>query len=762
MSRMITAREIESEYGVPANVVRSAVKRFHMECQIIDGLISIPLQDAEKLIFDNHAKQGSYTWQEVAKKLNASPANKNLKKLVDSILPHYCLASGTYYPIRDVDDIVGHLEQYHIKKYKDKYYYLEDGREDFYITNYFTISEFRKNFEEKYGMRLKLSNFNKIQSQLEKPYPMETVNLFGFSEYMIPWEYMEQLMEDYRIYYILKAEANPYERYKKETKAQEMAITGGGQEKIKRTMSLFDSFVHLQLSKTKNQMQKVKTMAELRKYIINTLDKEIYLYKNDEIRHLIKSADTNQKENAEMCLFLKYVLQECRDCCVFDLALSPKRESKIKTEQDFYTVEQWSRYINFIFDIERHMEKAFSEQLYARYWLYCMLQCSLAWRVEDILNIPALGMEKAVQYTLEWFEYHVFTSAMAWDVINTVKRFTEQNRVNKTGAKKHFIILNSFVVATAIGFVICEKHRQEAGEESLFETFRLNYGVMERQLGSEIKGFSNLKAVRTILSFANETASGTAYSSQAVSIASYMRSHIAGKNGFSDMTTTYLKSSFDERELLSIPARIGELGLFGWLYHEILTAVGEEPSIHRETLIGAVRENISPYRLEGFSGYLLQEQKSRAEIVAKIMEYGRESLGELLAGLESGRNLGKKEGIYCIRSFCPHPTLLDCGLCRYAVPSIHALHVIGQEASGLLDKLISGQGTPMDREKYSYQLFKLLQIMKEAKEEFGREFTASFADYAAVSKKLDKLQMIKRQEIAQDAERQEKQHVTEN
>ena len=149
MSRMITAREIESEYGVPANAVRSAVKRFHIECQNIGGFISISLQDAEKLIFDYHAKQDSYTWQEVAKKLNASPANTNLKNII--------------------------------------------------------------NFEEKYDIRLKLSNFDKIQSQLEKPYPVETVNLFGFSEYMIPWKYMEQLMEDYHIYYILKAEVNPYE-----------------------------------------------------------------------------------------------------------------------------------------------------------------------------------------------------------------------------------------------------------------------------------------------------------------------------------------------------------------------------------------------------------------------------------------------------------------------------------------------------------------------------------------------------------------------
>ena len=185
------------------------------------------------------------------------------------------------------------------------------------------------------------------------------------------------------------------------------------------------------------------------------LDKEIYLYKNEEIHDLMKNADLGQRENAELCLFLKAVSQECGDNCAFDVALSPKREARAKSDQDFYTEEQWKGYINLIFDIDRHIEKAFADQLYARYWMYCLLQCSLAWRVEDILNIPALRMDDTGQYTLEWFEQNEFTSAMAWSIINTVKRFTEQDRVNKTGAKKHFIILHSVAVATAIGLLIC-------------------------------------------------------------------------------------------------------------------------------------------------------------------------------------------------------------------------------------------------------------------------------------------------------------------
>ena len=738
MSGMITAIEIEKMYGVPAGVIRSAIKRFQIRNQKTGGLISIAIQDAEPIIFDYHARQDSYTWQEVARKFHASPNNRQLKRIIASILPHYCLTSGTYYPIRDVEDVMDHLEHYHIKKYKDKYYYLEGGKEEFYITNYFTIAEFKQAFKQKYEMEVKLRNFSKIESQLKKMYPLEAVNLFGFSEYMIPWEYMEQLLEDYYSYYTIKEEKDPYDRYERE-----IEDLGDRKGILVGTLKIFDTFVKLQLEKTKNQMRKVKTLTVLWKYLLNALDKEIYLYKNEQICGLIKSARIGQREYAELCLFLKFVVDEQKDCA-FDIRLSPKREARVRTIEDFYTEEEWEGYVNFIFDIDLHIEKAFENPLYARYWLYCMLQCSLAWRVEDILNVPALQIQDIEKYTLEWFSLNEFTYASAWMIINVAKRFIEQDRVGKTGAKKHFIILNSFVIATAIGFIICEKHRQDAGDTGLFGKFWLNYKTMVNQLGPEIEGFSNLKATRTILSFANETASHTDHSGRAVNIASYMRSHIADKSGLSDMTVTYLKSSFDEKELLSLPAKIGELGLFGWLYNEILTAMDERYRSDREEVIGSIREDIAPARLEGYSGYLLQEQKKRSEIVAEIMGYEEDSLRELCAGLKTGKNQGKREDIYCIRPSCPHPTSQNCELCGYAVPSIHAIYVIGQEASDLLDRLMSGQGTDRDKERYSFQLFKLLMILKEAKEEFGEEFVHSFADYEVIGRKLEKLQNTKK------------------
>ena len=61
-----------------------------------------------------------------------------------------------------------------------------------------------------------------------------------------------------------------------------------------------------------------------------------------------------------------------------------------------------------------------------------------------------------------------------------------------------------------------------------------------------------------------------------------------------------------------------------------------------------------------------------------------------------------------------------------------------------MDRLLSGQGTDRDRERCSFQLFKLLTILKEAKEEFGEKFVSSFADYKDIGRKLEELQNIKK------------------
>lgn len=734
MEKMIEIKKLESDYGVPAKMVQGFVKRYHLDNQKVGrNKWYITLQDAEKIVFDYYVRQNSYTWSVVATRLKTDKNNKRLRGIINSIIPNYYLNGVTYYPICEIEDLLHNIQHYHLKIYKNKHYYLEGSREDFYISNYFTLSEFKTVFEQKYSIKPTFNSFKTI-NKLRHDYPVEQVKLFGMKEYVMHRKYFSQLLEDYYIYCIAKKEQNLYRRYEIESTCSEFEAN-----KFKKTLYLIDGFAKQRISTTKIQKEKAIAIASLKQFLIKNLAKEIYLCSNDEIRNLLTKTNLGKYGKEELYQFLNYVIRECDEDCAFNLAVSRKKVTKVKTEQDFYSMREWEGYVNFIFDIDLHIEKAFANPLYAKYWLFTMLQCSLAWRSEDILNMPALYIGDIKKYSLKWFEQNKFTSAVAWNIINSAKNFIEQDRVNKTGAKKHFIILNSFAVATAIGFIICEQHRQSVGSDKLFGQLKMDYKTMVRLMGNPIQGFSNLKATRTILSFANETASHLDYSGQAVSIASYMRSHIVGKSGFSDTTSIYLKSSFDEKELLSLPVKMGELGLFGWLYHEILTALNENPKCHEAELIGDIRNDVSPIKLNGYSNYLVQEQKKRNEIIAEIIGHGKGGLKELCVELQNGTHIGRKDNIYCVKSSCIYPLSYDCELCEYAIPSIHVLHVIGQEASELLDKLIGEYGTDVDKEKYSYQLCRLLGILKEAREEFGEEFVASFADYESIKRKLEYL-----------------------
>lgn len=738
---MIALLDIEKEYGVPISVIRNSIVGLKIKQEMIKGKAYISSQDAETIVFNYYAKNNSYAWTVVAKKFKTSRYNIQFRMMIDSIIPHFCIGTAVFYPADEVDDLLENMGKYHLKKYKDRYYYMEGSNEDYLISKYFSLYELKEVFEQKYGIKFLVENLNRI-NQSRHTYPIKKIKIFGLPEYVIPRKYFSLLMDDYYHFYIVEKEENPYRRYEKETECSAF-----DKKRFEKTLNLFDNFSKLKLSVTKKQMHEVKVLADIHKYLLENLDKEIFLYTNKEITQLAQNTKIESRRNKQLYQFFKYVVENC-DCeCAFDMGISPKKEVKEKTSQDFYSEKEWAAYVNFIFDIDRHIEKAFENYEYARYWLFAMLQCSLAWRTNDITNIPALQIMDIDKYTLEWFENNSFTLAEAWKIINNAKCFIEQDRVNKTGAKKHFIILNSFAIPTAIGIVICEQYRKSTGGIGLFGKFRLRYEKMIYQLGSEMKGFTNLKATRSILSFANETASNMEYSGQAINIASYMRSHIVNSRGFANMTETYLKTSFDEKELLSIPAKMGEIGLFGWLYNEILIAVDGEKHNNKEELIEIIKEDVTPQKLEGYSNFLLNEQRKREQIFSEIMQCGSDSLKELCTKLQHGMNNSKKDNIYCIKNRCKYPTSENCELCEYAIPSIHALYVVGQEVSDLLDKLIAGVGTDFDKERYYYQLFKLLTILKEAKVEFGEEFVASFVDYDGIGQKLLNLKKLEKGEV---------------
>ena len=178
---------------------------------------------------------------------------------------------------------------------------------------------------------------------------------------------------------------------------------------------------------------------------------------------------------------------------------------------------------------------------------------------------------------------------------------------------------------------------------------------------------------------------------------------------------------------------MNEIGLFGWLYKDVLECIDEKTGEHQVKII---KDEVSPVKLDGYANFLLNEQKNRKDVFKEVIAYDKEFLYKIL----EGKNVSKVRDICCVKKNCPYPTSDRCELCKYAVPTVHALHLIGQETLELLERLQTNANTIIDRNKYSYQLFKLLLTLKEAKEELGIDFVNTFASYEEITIKVALLQ----------------------
>ena len=91
-----------------------------------------------------------------------------------------------------------------------------------------------------------------------------------------------------------------------------------------------------------------------------------------------------------------------------------------------------------------------------------------------------------------------------------------------------------------------------------------------------------------------------------------MRSHRIGAYSFSNTTTIYLKTTYDEKELLSLPAQMNELGLFGWFYNDILKILDIKPK-DKTKMIASLQKELSPQKMDSLANLLMNEQKKRYE-----------------------------------------------------------------------------------------------------------------------------------------------------
>lgn len=600
-----------------------------------------------------------------------------------------------------------------------------------------TFTEIRRRYKEKYQKRLSATD-----AMLEKKLEEYRVYQGGqdcFGEGQDAEEECEKFVDFLMLQYNALHEKQVQEKYDLLVKT----LPKDYQKRFPDTIRRHAGYTRYLINKRKNLKRNISNHFKALKTMLSLMDKEITEYSDEELAGLIRDNSFTTAARQYAVWFLTYIYNQKPEQFMFSLEMSMLRRETVRGEEDFYTPEEWASFAAVFFDIDRHIEKAFADCFYARSWLYVLLHMSLAWRKSDVLNIPALeNLIDISEYTLEWFEENAFSIADAQQVINHVKLAAEQYHTQKTGAKKHFNIPQAALLPTAVALIICEQWRRKKGQAVLFEKFYADTKKMTELFGLET-GFLSMKANRTLLSMFNETAGGMAgLSGKAGTLTSYMRSHRTSKMGNANITKVYLRSTYNEDESVAMGKQSIDRGFFGWLYDRLLDLADNKRGTFKENteLIVQMKEALPARKVESISGALYGIIKEREMLLNEIYSWQEDEIKEKAEFLFAGKLMSRSEDVSClVNGRCPYPTEDKCMLCRYSIPTTFSLTMAGDELKRLLTEFgRTNVEDVIDRINLTYQIGKLVMVLKEAIDRFGYEYIETYIDYKEINELIKK------------------------
>lgn len=600
-----------------------------------------------------------------------------------------------------------------------------------------TFTEIRRRYKEKYQKRLSATD-----AMLEKKLEEYRVHQGGqdcFGEGQDAEEECEKFVDFLMLQYNALHEKQVQEKYDLLVKT----LPKDYQKRFPDTIRRHAGYTRYLINKRKNLKRNISNHFKALKTMLSLMDKEITEYSDEELAGLIRDNSFTTAARQYAVWFLTYIYNQKPEQFMFSLEMSMLRRETVRGEEDFYTPEEWASFAAVFFDIDRHIEKAFADCFYARSWLYVLLHMSLAWRKSDVLNIPALeNLIDISEYTLEWFEENAFSIADAQQVINHVKLAAEQYHTQKTGAKKHFNIPQAALLPTAVALIICEQWRRKKGQAVLFEKFYADTKKMTELFGLETD-FLSMKATRTLLSMFNETAGGMAgLSGKAGTLTSYMRSHRTSKMGNANITKVYLRSTYNEDESVAMGKQSIDRGFFGWLYDRLLDLADNKRGTFKENteLIVQMKEALPARKVESISGALYGIIKEREMLLNEIYSWQEDEIKEKTELLFSGKLMSRTEDVSCLMNGrCPYPTEDKCMLCKYSIPTTFSLAMAGDELKRLLTEFgRTNAEDVIDRINLTYQIGKLIMVLKEAIDRFGYEYIETYIDYKEINELIKK------------------------
>ncbi|WP_339311187.1 helix-turn-helix domain-containing protein [Paenibacillus sp. FSL M7-0896] len=513
---------------------------------------------------------------------------------------------------------------------------------------------------------------------------------------------------------------------------------------LRKTLLLFKEFALTKLSASKaseeNQLSSARQLAALLKTLIPLLNKEIVNLSDHEIVEILKRTTLNHLKK----VFLSQFLQYCSGTTSCKFKNQYREVRNKQEEQEIYSPDIFFSYYNYVRDFQYHLDHAITDRRYAVTWLYILIHMIDAWRKSDILNFPPVPIEVVQIESFHDFSSFTFTHASAQALLNQIASRIERMYVSKTGALGHFIVNEDMQIPTAIALTICELHRRK--EE---DPFLLRFGFIKTKNINQVKHyhfknffknkpelihFSSLKMNRSLLTyFFHSITEGKDNADISYYLAQRLRSHLS-----EDTTATYIQSINNDGSLDRVSINLFNRGHFGWLYNFMLRLCITTPlSMEQQTLlISQLQLEYTPPQLEGLAYFLKKQHSEKHSLALKIAQLPKDELYSKVLKIFKGELPAKIKNAQCFTyPKCSYPTAISCMHCDYIIPKTYLMISIAEEIHKRIHSLTCTP-FPAVRIRESTMLYKVLDLLLQAKQELGQDYIEQFIHLEDLESKL--------------------------
>lgn len=518
-----------------------------------------------------------------------------------------------------------------------------------------------------------------------------------------------------------------------------------GETKFKETLSLMKDYYREKVNQSKSIRREATSMEFVQNLykLYSVLEKEIYKYTLNELLTEVFDRDEAFARDRVVIQFIEYVRKQEPDFLA-NIDRFVKKANNVREQKEIYDADKFYSIYKEAINVERHIEKAYNDHVYAQYWLIVLMLISNFVRTADFLNAPLLELPE--EYEWGYFKKHDIEYGKAQLICNTYANALTSMPITKTNSKnKRIFFMQDQIEAVAVAVIICNQYASAMELWKLFTVSSINSDRLFGKLGEPFSDIHNLMMNYTLATELESTGNkGAAFRQNAYSYLSAMRGHaLSDGRNFSDTTAIYIQQINDDEDIKEIAYHTVRRGAFGWLYHAMLAYVGEEfDSLDAETdRILGLQNIFSPRQLENMSDFLLNEKKVRQDALRLIATYDKKRVKSFLKNLNAAGTYGRNLAFPCIiGDKCPKAGR-NCMYCELSIKTVNALFLYRDELYRIIEVLETSSDELVVK-KNVYLMYKLMIVFQELRTDYAKydpQFISAFINMPEVKKRINSL-----------------------